>query len=451
VTIIPEIDTPGHSLVISKWKPELMIQGNPDHLNLTHPDTTPTIKAIWDEVLPWIDAPEVSIGADEYDPSLANDYISFVNEMAGYISAKSGKSIRVWGTNEPSETMSISTDVTIQHWDFPGDSIPVQLMEKGYRVINSEQAFLYLDGKTSDNNQFPQELDASLLWNGAPANSPGQQKGWAPNIFSSTDPSNNTSPDNPNLRGSIMALWNDWGNNATTKLEIYYQLAKSIAFFAEKTWAGSEMRESGLSLADFDDIYEVLNDMAPGQNLNRAVDVPSNGTVFEYGAVETPIKTVFESVGPPYTLSFSIRPEAGNPSVLVFPGGPLPIEIFPDPTALFAGTDAILHLLSSNADSTFGLAFEDPSTHITYFPSPPLSLPAGATTKVEIHATREWTYAVLNGSTGTGTQHFFVTNLDIWGEYMKGANMSFAAPSSIIGGFGGVVGELQDVLLRLSA
>jgi hypothetical protein len=128
--------------------------------------------------------------------------------MSQYISQKSGKSIRAWGTNEPSSTLSINTNVTIQHWDFPGDSIPVQLMERGYRVINSEQQFLYLDGKTSDNGQFPVELNQDLMWSGAPDGG-----GWAPNIFTGHDSSNNTNPENPLLRGAIMAIWNDWGTN----------------------------------------------------------------------------------------------------------------------------------------------------------------------------------------------------------------------------------------------
>jgi hypothetical protein len=44
-----------------------------------------------------------------------------------------------------------------------------------------------------------------------------------------------------------MALWNDWGNNAITPFEEYYQLARSLAVFAEKSWAGSEVRETALA------------------------------------------------------------------------------------------------------------------------------------------------------------------------------------------------------------
>lgn len=33
INVIPEIDTPGHSLVITQWKPELMLAGNPDQVS----------------------------------------------------------------------------------------------------------------------------------------------------------------------------------------------------------------------------------------------------------------------------------------------------------------------------------------------------------------------------------------------------------------------------------
>ncbi|KAF8996100.1 glycoside hydrolase superfamily [Cyathus striatus] len=308
IDIVPEIDTPGHSLVITKWKPELMINGAPDQLNLSVPDTIPTIKTIWMRYFRG-STPGGIIGADEYDASLADDYISFVNEMSTYILGKSGKAIRIWGTREPSKTLSVSKNITIQHWDFPGDTIPVQLLQQGYKVINSEQAFLYLDGKTSDG---------------------GQRKGWAPNIFSQTDPSNNTSPHDPNLIGSIMALWNDWGNNATTPLEIYYQLSRSLAVFGEKSWTGSGVRNNELTRESFDRV----------QNLNRAVQTSDHDIVYDYpGVLKLPQRTSFDSVGPPYTLT----------------------------RLLFSGKDSRLHLHS--------LAFEDTSTHILY-PLTNLTLPS---------------------------------------------------------------------------
>ncbi|TBU26808.1 glycoside hydrolase [Dichomitus squalens] len=413
VTIIPEVDTPGHSLVITQWKPELMESGQPDHLNLSYPETIPTIKSIWDEFLPWFSAAEVSIGADEYDASLANDYISFVNEMSTYIGAQFNKSIRIWGTNEPSTTMSVSENITIQHWDFPGDDIPVQLLSQGYRVINSEQTFLYLDGKTSEDNQFPQQLSEDLLWSGAPGG-----KGWAPNIFSATDPTNNTTPDAPNLRGAIFALWNDWGNNATTALEIYYQLAKSVALFSEKAWAGSDVRATALTRDQFDTVYPALTAAAPGQNLNRVVKPKYGNVVYEFPGTYSTLSTEITSVGPPYTLSFSVKPDPRSP----------------DTGLLFSGIDSKLHVANLTFEATgqlYALGYV---------------LPTDKYTSVSIRATREYTYAVIDGD--ETNPRYWYTLMDIWGDYMALGNMSFAAPSHNIGG-SGFSGEIRDIKLTL--
>ena len=415
VTVIPEIDTPGHSLVINQWKPELMEAGAPDHLNLSYPETIPTIKSIWDEFLPWFSAPEVSIGADEYDAALANDYISFVNEMLTYIGSRSNKSIRIWGTNEPSQTMSVSKDITIQHWDFPGDDIPVQLLSKGYRVINSEQSFLYLDGKTSEDGQFPQQLDEDLLWSGAPGG-----KGWAPNVFSRTDATNNTSPDAANLRGAIFALWNDWGNNATTALEIYYQLARSVALFGEKAWAGSDVRATALTRDQFDAAYPALNAAAPGQNLNRVVKSHHGNVIYEFpGAPRAlPLRTNVSSVGPPYTLEFSVKPGPTSPSAGL----------------LFAGVDSRLHVVNLTFEATGQLY---PLNYV---------IPVDRFTSVSVRATREYTYAIIDED--EANPRYWYTLMDIWGDYMALGNMSFAAPSQTIGS-GGFEGEIRDIRLTI--
>lgn len=412
VTVIPEIDTPGHSLAITQWKPELMLSGQPDLLNLSYPDTIPTIKSIWEEFLPWFSSAEVSIGADEYDASLGDAYVSFVNEMSAFMHTEAGRSIRIWGTNEPSN-YTISQNITIQHWDFPDADIPVQLLEAGYRVINSEQAFLYLDGKYSDGNVYPYSLDLDSMFAGAPDGG-----GWAPNIFSATDASNNTAPDARGLRGAIMALWNDWGNNATTMLEDYYQLAQSLAVLGEKTWAGSGVRDTELTRAQFEDIYPVMNKAAPGQNLNRDVHPAYGDVVYAYPAPRSSFVTPYASVGPPYTLKFSVKPNADAPNTGI----------------LFAGEDCKLHVANLTFEAT-GQLF--PLGYV---------LPADTYTSVEIYATTTYTCAIVNGD--VDDPRCWTTDMNIWAEYMEVANMSFAAPSKQIGGEG-FSGSIIDVTLVL--
>lgn len=73
VTIIPELEIPGHALVISQWKPDLGMSSDISLLNISNPDTIPTAQAIWKTFLPWFHSKTVHIGADEYfDQSLTH-------------------------------------------------------------------------------------------------------------------------------------------------------------------------------------------------------------------------------------------------------------------------------------------------------------------------------------------------------------------------------------------
>lgn len=79
----------------------------------------------------------MSIGADEYDADLADDYNNFVNDMvklnrrlrtstrsrssififqSDFIQNEANKSIRIWSTSEPSNRTSVSKRIILQHW-----------------------------------------------------------------------------------------------------------------------------------------------------------------------------------------------------------------------------------------------------------------------------------------------------------------------------------------------
>lgn len=116
VTILPEIEAPGHALVIVQWKPELGLSTDLSLLNISYPDTIPTMKTIFGEFLPWFKSKTISIGADEYASDRAEEYNLFVNTMADFIQETAGKSTRIWGTFPPHpEYDNISTNVSVQH------------------------------------------------------------------------------------------------------------------------------------------------------------------------------------------------------------------------------------------------------------------------------------------------------------------------------------------------
>ncbi|CAI7629049.1 unnamed protein product [Penicillium manginii] len=254
VTVMPEIESPGHCLSVTKWRPELAL-GQHDLLNLSHPDTIPLVKSI---------CKEVHIGADEYDSTLANDYISFVNEMTEFVAEESGKGIRIWGTYEPSETQTINKNITIQHWQY-GQSDPLQLAADGYQIINSEDWWAYMSLKNDhvpiSPAPYPQIFNNSRVLNFA--DEQGWQ--WTPQLF---NPVNLTEqPDQKAVRGAILAAWNDNGPDATTQLEAYYAIRNGIPVVASRAWTGS--RGLRLDERSLDTSLEILTGKAVGQNLDR--------------------------------------------------------------------------------------------------------------------------------------------------------------------------------------
>lgn len=267
VTVIPEIEAPGHCLFITKWKPELALEKQ-DLLNLTHPDSIPLIKSIWAEFLPWFQTKEVHIGADEYDSTLADDYINFVNDMAEFIKSTSGKDIRIWGTHEPSDNLTISKDIIIQHWQY-GQSDPVALEKDGYQFINSEDWWAYMSLKNDHMPilpaPYPQFFNNTRVLNFA--DKPDWQ--WEPSLFNPVNVTQQPKPGSKGNKGAILAAWNDNGVDATTQLEAYYAMRNGIPVVASRAWAGARGEE--LDVDTLSETVELLTNYAPAQNLDRRI------------------------------------------------------------------------------------------------------------------------------------------------------------------------------------
>lgn len=265
VTVVPEIESPGHCLAVTKWKPELALETK-DLLNLSHPETKPLMKSIWAEFLPWFHTKEVHIGADEYDSALANDYIAFVNEMSDFVNQTSGKSVRIWGTPEPSDTLSINKNITIQHWQY-GQSDPVALARDGYQIINSEDTWAYMSLKNTHEPispaPYPQFFNNSRVLNFAGRDS----WQWTPELFNSVNVTEQ--PDARVVRGAILAAWNDNGPNATTQLEAYYAIRNGIPVVASRAWSGNRGPRLGERLTES---IETLTTNAVGQDLDHRFD-----------------------------------------------------------------------------------------------------------------------------------------------------------------------------------
>ena len=426
VTIVPEIESPGHALPLVRWREEMALETDYTMLNISAPQTIPLLKQLWSVFLPWCHSKTIHIGADEYDSSLVPDYNDYVNAMSSFIGAR-GKGIRIWGTFPPRDSYfnNIGTNVSIQHWEKFEDDPLRDYLDKGYSVLNSDDAF-YVVNKYSSG--YSTKLNRTAVFHGSPDGS-----AFAPNIFDTRNSSNNPPRNEPNLLGHVTAVWNDNGFNGSVISEMYYAIRDSLPALADKQWGGS------LKEADYERAFETLHRAIPGQNLDMAIpsktdivfsyymhtleDSSGNGyNLSNYGCNIESSRAIFDglchlatplsNLGRNYTLSLQIKPYAT--------GG-----------ALLANHDSAL---LAGPNLTF---FAEGS----YYPLN-YSLHLDQWTKLEIIGHGESTAISVNG----GDLMPFLAEIGVAGTEMVWRPMAFPAPIAEIGR--GFRGEMRRLLLR---
>jgi hexosaminidase len=448
VTIIPELESPGHSLATTDWKPELAL-ADFSMLNVSYPETIPTVQAYWTALLPLFHSKVVHIGADEYASDLVGEYTDFVNTMSSFIHETSGKTIRIWGTFPPSSSpnaTNVDTDVSIQHWEIGQANALFDFIDRGYHVLNSDDYF-YLDLKHSEGG-YPPAVDLNRVFFGAP----GGRGPYAPNIFDHTNATNNPSRDNPYVLGQLCVVWNDWGPNASTYNEAYWMIRDGLPALGDKQWGGQ------LLLSEYESIFSTVQAAVPGQNLDRRIpsktetilsytfedvfgrvvpDVYGNGYhgylvgdatvqsntlhISGNGYLQTPLG----SKGRNYTLSFSVM--STSSTVL---GG-----------VLFAGPDS--SFLNGNGSSPY-LMFV--SGNIAY--SVNLTLPLNGWAEVVVQGIGPQTFVSMTVAGAEKQTDEVTINMGIWGGGMLEGPMAIEAPLQRIGE--GFVGQIKDILLTSS-
>ncbi|PHH74181.1 hypothetical protein CDD82_5050 [Ophiocordyceps australis] len=448
VTLVPEIEAPGHALAIVKWRRRIALETDLSMLNISHPDTLPTLESIWSVFLPWFQCKTVHIGADEYDGRLVAQYSRLVNSMAAFIKQQSGKATRIWGTFTPNQGANVSRDVVMQHWSRRMDDALHDYIDNGYQVVNADNAF-YVVGKWSP--AYPPRLKKTLVFSGNPATSGS----FSPNILDTSDASRNAPRDSPSIQGHLAALWNDWGPNGTTVLEAYHSVRDALPALGDKQWGGD------LTEHEYDSVIDVLRDAAPGQNLDRRiksltnvlveyrfanitedgliVDTSGNGyhgrlqgkgctlttSASLYLSGMCQMATPLSSKGRDYILSFSIKPFQPRRISTLFMG--------PD-SALVANQDGSLAMLSDG--------------HY-YQLDPSYTLPINRWTTVSLIARDDQTVVKVSIDGHAPRYMKFSTQLGIWGLKLRGAPMAFEAPLATIGL--GFVGLIKDISLRVHA
>lgn len=443
VTIIPEIEAPGHALVINQWKPELALSTDFTLLNISVPETIPTMKTIWGTFLPWFHSKTVHLGADEYSSTEIADYNLYVNKMSDYIGQNFGKNVRIWGTFPPGEIANetnVNLNVSIQHWEFFEANPYFDFIQNGYSVLNSDDQF-YVVNKWS--GSYPQKLNISRIFYGAPDGGPT-----APYIFDSSNATNNPPRDSPYVLGQLPALWNDFGPNATSVIEAYYALRESLPALGDKQWGGDILFDEYFS------IFDTLQAAVPGQNLDRRIpsnsstilsyDFTNNHTVYDKsgngynGKIKgvcsvsnsvlslksgCSVTTPLTSKGRNYTLSFSVKPTSSTPGTL-FSGSA---------SSLRAGNGSIDNVMFTTGGNAYVLNY---------------TLSVGVWTDVKVIAINNATYLSVTPSNSTVeiVHEFTITIGDLSNSFIWNNPMSIEAPVAMIGG-DTFEGQMKNVTL----
>ncbi len=258
VSIVPEIDTPAHSLSFTKLFPEyaLTVRNEAvDQIDLSNPEAIEIIQDIWQEVLggkeqkaskeeeqalngqdaakqaAFAGADTVNIGMDEYYGD-GETYRQYMQEMIAYIKElDKDKTIRLWGSlsNMEGTTMPPVENVQMNLWsDIWAD--PVEMYEAGYSLINMQNNHLYLiPGGGYD------YLDVEELYDN-----------WEPNKFYDHKKTEIIPAYSPQMLGAAYMIWNDMCGTldvGISEYDLFDRFYKPLPVISSKLW-GEETTEN---------------------------------------------------------------------------------------------------------------------------------------------------------------------------------------------------------------
>lgn len=272
VNIIPEIDTPAHSLALTKVRPDLRhgTSGRQnDHLDIAkqYDECFKFVRGIFDEYVKGGDAAvfagadTIHVGADEYTAD-GNAYRKFVNDMFKY-SEDNGKKARVWGSlstiKGDVEVKGVSEDGKhhreMNLWN-PGWADLKKMYELGFDLIDCQDGVFYIVPNAG--YYYDYLGDAAY-----------------------TDQLNSISgvaipAGDPQMVGGAYAVWNDmcdYLENGVSEYDIYDRIDHSLGLFAANSWGKGKLDTAGAKA-----VVSKLGD-SPNVDFGYEVSADKNGVV----------------------------------------------------------------------------------------------------------------------------------------------------------------------------
>ncbi|MEU5343170.1 family 20 glycosylhydrolase [Streptomyces sp. NPDC020766] len=238
VTIIPEINSPGHMDPWIENRPDLQLtdsDGNkqPSRLDITRPEAFAYYTSLMDEYAEVFKADSWHMGADEYmlgsdfakypqvleyarakygaNATPQDAFIDFVNRVHTYAADK-GKKLRIWndgltGTN----TVPVTAGTTVEHW-LNVATKPSQLRAQGYPLMNAAYALYLVRGGFHS--------DTKGLYD----------QSWDPRSFEGEKLASRAG-----VTGAKISLWPDNGRGETEN-EVAVDTDPALRHVAQATW-----------------------------------------------------------------------------------------------------------------------------------------------------------------------------------------------------------------------
>ena len=273
VNIIPEIDTPAHSLALTKVRPDLRhgTTGRAtDHLDLKNQynESLDFVQGIFDEYVQggdaavFADADVIHIGADEYNAD-GNAYRRFVNDMFKY-AEDNGKTARVWGS-----LSEIKGDVAVKGvsetgkrrqmnlWN-PGWADMKSMYDLGFELIDCQDGVFYI---VPNAGYYYDYLNQNSCYNDKVNEISGFE----------------IPAGDPQISGGAFAVWNDmcdFQENGMSEYDIYRRIDGALGLFAANTWG----KTGAVDLAAAQERVKQLGD-APSTNFGYEQKANQQGSI----------------------------------------------------------------------------------------------------------------------------------------------------------------------------
>lgn len=277
VTVVPEIDTPAHSLAITKLYPEYALHTSNesvDQIDLANDKAVTFAEEIWREALyeekgAFRDAEIVGIGMDEYygDGEQYRQYLNRINHLV----QEKGKTVRLWGSlsNMGGTTMPSPENLQMNLWSTVWAD-PLQMYKAGYSLINMQNNHLYIiPGGGYD------RLDGRDLY-----------ENWAPNRFYDYNRRETVPAYSPQMRGATYMIWNDMCGRLDVGIceyDLYERFMEPLGALSARLWGADRLKTGAGQMPSVPDqsAYEYLRACMKNRELQRFLGADADSKAIE--------------------------------------------------------------------------------------------------------------------------------------------------------------------------